>query len=322
MAPAPAPAPADDEGHGGVDMGGDDQGAGDAQGDPNAPVDYEHRFKVLQGKYNAETRTLRDQVRTTQERLDQTTNLFTSLAERQPRETPAEPVPPVLAPLAPITPLAKAELDEFGEDMLDASARFTSARVMPIIESLRAEVARLTGLVNATAATVNTTASTVALSARERMFSELDKNVPTWRAVNTEDGFLNWLAQEDGLSGDNRHALLKRAFESNETARVQRFFSAYLSESASGGEHATGRVAKPNQPNAPSVVSPSALVAPGRGRAAPVQGAPVAMEWTPALIRSFYDDVRNGVFRDNPDERQRLEADIFAAQREGRIFDA
>ena len=305
----------------GVDMEGGEANEGVVdtapQGDDGS-VDYEHRFKVLQGKYNAETRTLRDQVRTTQERLDQTTNLFTSLSERQARETPAEPVPPVLAPPAP---LAKAELDEFGEDMLDASARFTLARVMPVLDSLRAEVATLRQQVTKAAATASDTASTMALSARERMFADLDTAVPTWRTVNTEDGFLNWLANEDGLSGENRHALLTRAFERNETARVQRFFSAYLSESASGNEPATGRAARPNQLNAPSVASPSALVAPGRGRAAPVQGAPVAMAWTPALIRSFYDDVRNGLFKGNPDERNRLEADIFAAQREGRVFD-
>jgi hypothetical protein len=158
------------------------------------------------------------------------------------------------------------------------------------------------------------------MTAREKMFAELDTNVKTWREVNVSSGFLDWLQQEDGFSGENRHELLKRAFERNETARVQRFFTAYLAESTSGGEPAkAGSPRATDRPNAPSVVTPSALVAPGRGRAAPVAGAPEAMIWTPALIRAFYEDVRNGVFRGNTEERDRLEADIFAAQREGRI---
>lgn len=300
---------------GGVDLG-DDPGGDDLGGDPGGSTDFEHRFRVMEGKYKSETARMRADLVAANARLDQTTGLLATLSARK-EEPPAPPAPP--APVVTVEPLRQSEIDEFGSDMLDATARFTMARVMPVIDGLRAEVARLTGLVNTTAATATSAASSVALSAREKMFATLDGAVSNWKEINVQPEFLNWLAQEDTMSGETRHTLLTRAFERNEAARVQRFFTAYLSESNSGVESAKGGGVKPNPPGAPSVVTPSALVAPGRGRAAPVQIAPQQMEWTPSLIAAFYNDVRTGVFRNDPDERDRLEADIFAAQRDGRV---
>jgi len=279
-------------------------------------VDYEHRFRVLEGKYKAETARMRAELAETTGRLSQMTEL---LAVMPARREPAEPVPPP-EPTVAVTPLNQREIDEFGGDMLDASARFTLARLMPVIDGLKAQVAQLTAQVAQASATATSTASTVAMSARERMFALLDEHEPDWRTINLSDEFKEWLAQEDVMSGETRHALLLRAFERNDGPRVRRFFVAYKAESAAGHESATRKPSRADPPPAPAVVSPSALVAPGRGRAAPAPSTLPKPEWTPQLIAAFYSDVRNGLFRNRDDERQRIEADIFAAQREGRVI--
>ena len=60
------------------------------------------------------------------------------------------------------------------------------------------------------------------------------------------------------------------------------------------------------------------LAAPGRARAAAPApaGKPV---WTAEGIAQFYKDVANGVFRGREQDKIATEADLMAAQREGRI---
>ena len=41
--------------------------------------------------------------------------------------------------------------------------------------------------------------------------------------------------------------------------------------------------------------------------------------YSPEDIRRFFDDVRTGKYKGREQERSRIERDIFAAQREGRI---
>ena len=57
----------------------------------------------------------------------------------------------------------------------------------------------------------------------------------------------------------------------------------------------------------------------GRG-GQPVTGA--NQTYSPADIEQFFSDVRKGRYKGRDDERGRIERDIFAAQREGRIVTA
>jgi hypothetical protein len=62
-------------------------------------------------------------------------------------------------------------------------------------------------------------------------------------------------------------------------------------------------------------------VAPGRGKtAAPVNTN--SATYSTEDIRRFFNDVKSGKYRGKEQERDRIERDIFAAQREGRIVAA
>lgn len=290
-------------------------------GAPNPDGGFEHKFRVLQGKYTAETTRMRTENTVLAGRLESMETLLAQLVAQRPAASmsPPESPPEPRIEVPSIAPVSDREVEEFGADMLDAASRFTLQKLMPLINSLSSEVATLRGQFTQTAEQASAATRSVALSARDRMFKLLDTEVEDWRVVNTDQAFKTWLGGEDAFTGEPRQALLLRAYERNDGPRVLRFFQAFKAENVAGGEPATGRQIPANR--AETRVNPEALAVPGRGRNAETPNTPSEkIAWTPDSIQAFYTDVRTGQFKNNPQERDRLERDIFAAQREGRIL--
>lgn len=298
-----------------------------------APDDagYQHRFKVLQGKYNAEVRDVREENKDLRRRLTNMETLLATLSSKPADPAPAAPVAPPAPEKEPEPRVAKVsvpavtqrEKEDFGEDLLDAAARTAMAMVAPLIDDMAARLAKLQRRVDVVATTAETTQSTVHASTTKQMLDFLDREMPEWRKINKKPAFVEWLREEDGMSGELRQHLLLRAYEKNDAARVLRFFRSFV-EHASEPEAAAAS-APATQPNPvpaagkPAAVDPATLVAPGRGRNAPTNGAQQIV-WTPKDIAAFYADVAAGAFKNNPEHRAALESDIFAAQRDGRVL--
>jgi hypothetical protein len=297
----------------------------DPEPDPDPEPDaasYEHRFKVLQGKYKAETRRYRDETEDLKAQVRDLRSLLATVQEQIKAPKSVEAPAPAAAP-RPL--VSDKEIEEYGADLLDAAKRFVMQDVGPQLAAINDALAKLNSKVSEAASTATTARATVTQSARDRMLELLTDKMPDWREVNTDDDFLEWLEKEDEMSGESRYALLRRAYERNDGPRVLTFFKKYKAEAASGGEAASASsTPRANGNTAPAAaagngrVDPNALVAPGRGRAAPHSAQPPQIQWTPATIAQFYNDVRRGAFK-NPDEIANLERDIFAAQTEGRI---
>jgi hypothetical protein len=60
-------------------------------------------------------------------------------------------------------------------------------------------------------------------------------------------------------------------------------------------------------------------VTPGRARSAGTPQTNKGKVYTPEDIKKFFNDVRSGKYRGREQERDRIERDIFNAQRENRI---
>jgi hypothetical protein len=60
-------------------------------------------------------------------------------------------------------------------------------------------------------------------------------------------------------------------------------------------------------------------VSPGRSRSAAAPQSGKSKTYTPEDIRRFFEDVRTGKYKGREPERDRIERDIFSAQRENRI---
>lgn len=267
---------------------------------------------VLQGKYNAEGQRDRATIDGLRRDLDSLRSLVASL---QAKPAPAADTPPVAKPL-----VTAKEIEDFGEDLLDAAARFAAQQWKPVVDKLQAELATLRADVTTAKTTASAAQNTIAMSARERMFALLDKEVTDWRTVNTDDAFKNWLAQEDEMSGETRQALLLKAYEKNDGPRVLRFFARYKAENTQNPAPAPSAAPAAAPPVASNTrVDPAALVAPSRGRSAPRPAGAQQIIWTPEDIARFYSEVQRGLYKNKPDEQHRLEQDIFASQREGRV---
>ena len=147
--------------------------------------------------------------------------------------------------------------------------------------------------------------------------STLDEKLPNWRDLNTNEEFLSWLQLPDAYSGDIRHNMLKAAYAQGNAHRVLAFFNGFLAEEAAVApaqgepDYSTTTVSKVPLQN---------FAAPGRAKTAASASAPAEkLNISRAQVASFYADVAAGRYRGRDAEKNKLEAQIFEAQREGRI---
>ena len=131
----------------------------------------------------------------------------------------------------------------------------------------------------------------------------LGRAAPKWVTLNEDQGFLAWLAGMDDFSGMPRKAMFDEAAQRLDVSRVAAFFNAY----SGTGKSWDGKQTQTN--------SLASEVVPNTNRA--TQTPPGRKFWTSQEIAQFYEDKRMGKMSDA--EFSRIEQDIFAAQREGRI---
>ena len=241
----------------------------------------------------------------------------------QLRQTPAPAAAPAAPPADTSTEVPDTDIAEYGAELVAASRRWAGAQLGPEIAQLRAQVARL----EATGQQVQQ------VTAQSQVTGYLDRTVDRWQAIDNDPAFFSWLAQTDPFTGTVRHAMLKQAYAAGDGPRTAAFFQAFLVDRAATTppitEHtvapAAGQTPQTPQP-APTTrdagagsVSLDSLTAPGRGRPAS-SGAPADKKiWSQADIQAFYSDGAKGRFAGREAEKNALEADIFAAGREGRL---
>jgi hypothetical protein len=219
------------------------------------------------------------------------------------------------------------EIQDYGPDLIDVMKRVAIEATMPMLKPIATTVGQMQ-------ARVETTESEASRQFLSRMHSSMDQTVPGWAELNKDPNFIAWTKRNDVYSGLNRQELLQKAWYAGDSNRVAAFFQGYLAEEAAvdpaaaqARQQAYGNGYAGHAPNgspAPSIQQPAprvtleSLAAPGRARAATnvPAGKPV---WTSAGISQFYMDVARGVFAGRDAERVATEADLMAAQREGRI---
>lgn len=263
-------------------------------------VANDHKYNVLQGKYNKEIARKDAQV---EELLAQNREMLRLLAQRSA-------APALTAPAAlPQTPRERAlaagfsekEIEEFGEDLVAMMVRTASNVAGPQLAALKQENARL-------ASQVQNTVQSVSRNASDRFWEDLAEMVPSHAAINASQEWLDWLQQPELFSGRPRNEGLQNAFNAHDARRVAGIMNAFVAEDA-------------RAPTAGSRIDPATLVAPGQPAAstpAPAGGNNASVDiWTEDQVRSFYSDVRRG--RIKGADKARVEAEINKALVEGRI---
>ena len=286
---------------------------------PGDGEDYRQQYLTLQGKYNAETSAQRAQIERLQSQIDGLTGLLGRVQQ------PAAPPAPVQA--APVTPVVspdqlRADADTYGDELITAARRWARHEVSAELDALRQQVRQLAENTQQ----VQQQTSKMSLAG----FFDADPVVgKTWRTLNNDQKFLTWLSQVDPFAGQSRQDMLNDAVARGQFERAAAFFRAYVQQQTAAGSPPV--VPPPHTPPgapAPASAGPQVsladLASPGRpvSPAAPAQqpGAPASQRiWTQADVRAFYRDSAHGKYAGRETERARIEADIFAAQVEGRI---
>lgn len=188
--------------------------------------DWQAKYNVLQGKYNAEIPALQAAVQKANRTIEHLNGILESLTKAGPTPAPAPAAPVVNHPPAqpsqeiPATPLNLDDFEGYGDEVI-ALARMT-AENNQLLRDLKSQYGE--------------TAKKVTEDAEDRFYDALDAAMPPqdhgqpplWEILNKDPGFLTWLQGLDDLSGEKRHHLLTKHFNALNAQKVLVFFRTYL----------------------------------------------------------------------------------------------
>lgn len=241
---------------------------------PQAPDDWEQKYRALAGKYSAEVPRYAEELRGLKAQV-------LELTER----LAAPPQPTVDA--SKLTPAQVVE--QFGEDFAEA----VGAIAAQVADQRSGKLQKQVEAVHATAAR----------NERAQFMADIVKAVPDWQAIDQDPRFTAFLDETDAMSGRSRRDFFADADARNDATRVAAFFTTFR---ASIG---------PANPPASQNPALQAQIVPSSAR---TNDAPPGKKvYSQADIRNFYTQARKGLV--SQQDYDRIESDIFAAQREGRL---
>lgn len=173
-------------------------------------VDWEHKYRVLAGKYSAEVPELSQRIRDLQSQVD--------------RLSKAPPPPdPIVTDMTP-----EQVVEKFGPEFAQAVAAIVvpmaDARANRVREEVAPEISRVSEF--------------AASTARGGYLSRLSALVPNWESIDSDPGFTAWLDSVDRLTGYPRRRFFSEADGRNDADRVSRFFIEYAGPQAAAAQPA------------------------------------------------------------------------------------
>ncbi len=161
---------------------------------------WEHRYKVIEGKYRAEVPRLAADNRELRQKLDVITQELESMKSQASKPNSSL--------------ISQEDREKYGDDLLDVMKRAAQEQVSTKDQEI-AELKRRLDEVN------HTTTKNVETG----FFDQLGRIAPDWVTINSDENFLRWLDEYDELTGKTRQDLLSEAEASRDAERVARFFS-------------------------------------------------------------------------------------------------
>lgn len=254
-----------------------------AKAEPEKPLEpsedgdlnhWKQRAKVAEGRLSKEMPRMAQTIRELKDQLIQAQAKITEVQTA----TPTSSVPDGIKP---------EEVEQYGKDFIDMVQRVARNATPGVDQKLQDQV--------------KSVADQQRKISRDQFFDSLKREAPQWESLNTDEGFLAYLAGLDPYTGRQRQELFDDAYEKLDAWRIANFFNSYQES----------RQANPEPPK-PSLANQ--VVPAGNKASSPPPGKKV---WTTAEVARFYDELRRGVHTD--ESAARIEQDIFAAQTEGRL---
>lgn len=218
--------------------------------------------------------------------------------QSQRRAPPRQPAPRYLT---------QEDEQNYGRDLIDVAQRAAREAIEPKLMSLEQKNEMLR--------------RQLAKEQRRSMDQTVEMLVPDYREIDRNPRWHRWLLGIDVLSGRVRQTLLNEAISAGNAPRAASFFKSFLAEEVATGHVESAPVSQPAAAPREPAISLTSLAAPGRAR--PATGGPASLPadkpiYTRALIAQLYEQHRKGAYTGREAEWARLEADFFAAQKEGR----
>jgi hypothetical protein len=266
---------------------------------------WEHRYKSMKGRYDRASQ----QIQALSDQIASLQNVIATMQVSSPQG--ASDWSSDTEPSKFITP---EEESDYGQDFLAVVGKKAKEELLPVIKKYESKISELEARLQG----VN---GYVAQDARSRLEQTMDTQVPSWREINFNPEFIQWLKLPDPYSGAIRHELLKEAYGRNDAARVANFFKGFLAEEAAVAPvNREPDLSQSAQAQAQNKIPLEEFAAPGRAKTAAATSAPAEKPtFTRAQIAKFYQDSAAGKYRGKEADRDRTERQIFEAEREGRI---
>lgn len=258
--------------------------------DPARPTP---KRELEDGPWRERYLSLHGMIQARDRQIEQLHQLIASFQAAAPQAAPA-------AAPAPTKNLTDADKEVYGADMVDMAQRAARDAMQSHIDQLMQKIAamekQLQGVTQVTAETAQTSFE-----------SRLDAAAPGWRKTDTDPGFIAWLRDLDV-----RQRMYAAAVQSQNVKDTAYFYNEYVRSTQPA---ATAPAAAPTDTRKQEL---ERQVAPGRSRAvaSPAQAPQEKKTWTRSEIAAFFT---NGRRMYSAEEYSRLERDIFAAQKEGRV---
>lgn len=253
--------------------------------------DWEHKYKVLQGKYNAELASIAQENQYLKAQLEALQKLITA------QETKKEEIPK-----SPAEQLDSEE-EEFKKEFPD---------IYNVVEKMiKKRLSDVENLKN----TVNTISQHATKSLEQKFYDALNKEVPDWQAINVSPDFAKWLQGKDEYSPYTRYENLVTAASVWDAETVINILKKYKNDT-NIKENIEEQVSAPKK-NIEKYTSPSTTQKPRIETTQPAGSSKKV--FSKEEINKFYQDLALGKVNLSKQDKAKMEQEIWNAIVEGRV---
>lgn len=262
------------------------------QPEPQKTVDWEQKYRTLQGMFDAEVPKLHASNRELNSKLNEALEQINALKTAAPA-----------APKAAESLVTDKDVETFGGDLIDLQRRVASEVSANIERQFQGKLDKLEAENRALKEQVQSTGNQVGELTFEQRLSSA---VPDFAAVNRDPRWIEWLAEVDPMTRGPRRNLAQDAYAKGDVDGVAHYVKLFRDTLAPA----------PKQNDKKSELERQ--VAPSRTNST-VPSTPQAKVYSNAQIEQLWAEVRQKSIRGRIDEANQLEAEITAAYMEGRV---
>ena len=256
--------------------------------------DFEQKYRVIQGKYDAEIPALLSQVADLTEQVRK-------FMENKPNEPAKKP--------ENFSKAIEALQEQYGPEFTDMVNNSAEARATVIAKEIANQIVdeRLKDVTHK----VDIVAEAQVQTESERFYTAMEKGLGKgWgTGINKDPHFNTWLATpiDAELSGETYKDKLIAAHSSLDDVKALTIFNRYIKLNPQAKDTNASKLEE-------------LIIPEDKGGGDDLANLSKEKKtYTQAEVSQFYTDSAAGKYKDRPEEKARIEADIFAAQSEGRI---